>query len=40
MSKKKKSVAALGAAIAEHEKKMDNAPSPAVQQLVEAYLSR
>lgn len=39
MSKKKKSVAALGAAIAEHEKKTDNAPSPAVQQLVEAYLS-
>lgn len=39
MSKKKKSVAALGAAIAEHEKKIDSAPSSAVQQLVEAYLS-
>lgn len=38
-NRKKKSVAALGAAIAEYEKKTDNAPSSAVQQLVEAYLS-
>lgn len=39
MSKKKKSIAALKAAIAEHEYKSDNAPTSAVQQLVEAYLS-
>lgn len=38
-NKKKKSIAALGAAIAEHEKQMDGVPSSAVQQLVEAYLS-
>lgn len=39
MSKKKKSIAALGAAIAEHEKNNNNAPSSAVQQLVEAFIS-
>lgn len=39
MKKKKKSIAALGAAIAEHEKNSSNAPSSAVQQLVEAFLS-
>ena len=38
-NRKKKSVAAIGAAIAEYEKKTENAPSSAVQQLVEAYLS-
>lgn len=37
--KKKKSIAALGAAIAQYEKQADVAPSSAVQQLVEAYLS-
>ncbi len=39
MSKKKKSIAALGAAIAEHEKLNTTAPTSAVQQLVEAFLS-
>ncbi len=39
MSKKKKSIAALGAAIAEHEKLNSSAPTSAVQQLVEAFLS-
>lgn len=39
MSKKKKSIAALGAAIAEHEKLNNSAPTSAVQQLVEAFLS-
>ena len=39
MSKKKKSLAALGAAIAEHEKINNSAPTSAVQQLVEAFLS-
>ena len=39
MSKKKKSIAALGAAIAEHEKINSTAPASAVQQLVEAFLS-
>lgn len=39
MSKKKKSIAALGAAIAEHEKMNNTAPTSAVQQLVEAFLS-
>lgn len=39
MSKKKKSLAALGAAIAEHEKLNSSAPTSAVQQLVEAFLS-
>lgn len=39
MSKKNKSLAALGAAIAEHEKLNNNAPTSAVQQLVEAFLS-
>ncbi len=37
--KKKKSIAALGAAIAEHEKLNTTAPTSAVQQLVEAFLS-
>lgn len=39
MSKKKKSLTALGAAIAEHEKLNSSAPTSAVQQLVEAFLS-
>ncbi len=39
MSRKKKSLAALGAAIAEHEKLNNSAPTSAVQQLVEAFLS-
>lgn len=39
MSKKKKSIAALGAAIAEHEKINSAAPASVVQQLVEAFLS-
>lgn len=39
MSKKKKSIAALGTAIAEYEKNNANAPTSAVQQLVEAFLS-
>lgn len=39
MSKKKKSIAALGAAIAEHEKANNSVPTSAVQQLVEAFLS-
>lgn len=39
MSRKKKSIAALGAAIAEHEKNTVNASTSAVQQLVEAFLS-
>ena len=39
MSKKKKSIAALGAAIAEHEKLNSSSSSSAVQQLVEAFLS-
>lgn len=38
MSKKKKSIAALGTAIAVHEKN-NSAPTSAVQQLVEAFLS-
>ncbi len=39
MSKKKKSIAALGAAITEHEKLNKNTSTSAVQQLVEAFLS-
>lgn len=39
MSKKKKSIAALGAAIAEHEKLNKNTSTSAVQELVEAFLS-
>lgn len=39
MSKKKKSIAALGAAIAEHEKLNKSSSTSAVQQLVEAFLS-
>lgn len=39
MSKKKKSIAALGAAIAEHEKLNNSTSTSAVQQLVEAFLS-
>ncbi len=39
MSRKKKSIAALGAAIAEHEKLNNSTSSTAVQQLVEAFLS-
>ncbi len=39
MSRKKKSIAALRAAIAEHEKLNSSAPTSAVQQLVEAFLS-
>lgn len=39
MSRKKKSIAALGVAIAEHEKLNSSAPTSAVQQLVEAFLS-
>lgn len=37
--RKKKSIAALGAAIAEHEKLNQSAPTSAIQQLVEAFLS-
>lgn len=39
MSRKKKSIAALGAAIAEHEKLNNSSSTSAVQQLVEAFLS-
>lgn len=39
MSKKKKSIAALGAAIADYEKHSGSEPSSAVQQLVDAYFS-
>ncbi len=39
MSRKKKSIAALGAAIAEHEKLNNSSSASAVQQLVEAFLS-
>lgn len=39
MSKKKKSIAAIGAAIAEHEKLNNSTSTSAVQQLVEAFLS-
>lgn len=39
MSRKKKSIAALGAAIAEHEKLNKNTSTSAVQELVEAFLS-
>ncbi len=39
MSRKKKSIAALGAAIAEHEKLNNTTSTSAVQQLVEAFLS-
>lgn len=39
MSRKKKSIAALGAAIAEHEKLNNSTSTSAVQQLVEAFLS-
>lgn len=39
MSKKKKSIAALGAAIAEREKLNNSSSTSAVQQLVEAFLS-
>lgn len=39
MSKKKQSIAALGAAIAEHEKMNKNTSTSAVQELVEAFLS-
>lgn len=39
MSRKKKSIAAIGAAIAEHEKKNDLSSASVVQQLVEAFLS-
>lgn len=39
MSRKKKSIAAIGAAIAEHEKLNKNTSTSAVQQLVEAFLS-
>ena len=39
MSKKKKSIAALGAAIAEHEKMNNSTSTSAVQRLVEAFLS-
>ena len=39
MSRKKKSIAALGAAIAEHEKLNKNTSKSAVQELVEAFLS-
>ncbi len=38
-NRKKKSIAALGVAIAEHEKINSSAPTSAVQQLVEAFLS-
>lgn len=39
MSKKKKSIEALGTAIADYEKHSGNAPTSAIQQLVEAFLS-
>ena len=39
MSKKKKSIAALGAAIADYEKHSGNEPTSAVQELVNAFLS-
>lgn len=39
MSKRKKSIAALGAAIAEHEKSNKLSSASVVQQLVEAFLS-
>lgn len=39
MSRKKKSIAAIGAAIAEHEKSNNLSSTSAVQQLVEAFLS-
>ncbi len=39
MSRKKKSIAALSAALAEHEKLNNSTSSTAVQQLVEAFLS-
>jgi len=39
VSRKKKSIAALGAAIAEHEKLNNSSSISAVQQLVEAFLS-
>lgn len=39
MSRKKKSIATLGAAIAEHEKLNNSSSTSAVQQLVEAFLS-
>lgn len=39
MSRKKKSIAAIGAAIAEHEKLNNLSSASAVQQLVEAFLS-
>ena len=39
MSRKKKSIAALGAAIAEHEKLNNSTSTSVVQQLVEAFLS-
>lgn len=39
MSKKKKSIAALGAAIADYEKHSGGEPLSAVQQLVDAYFS-
>lgn len=39
VSKKKKSIAALGAAIAEHEKLNNSSSASVVQQLVEAFLS-
>ena len=39
MSRKKKSIAALGAAIAEHEKLNNSSSTSAVQQRVEAFLS-
>lgn len=39
MSRKKKSIAVLGAAIAEHEKLNNSTSTSAVQQLVEAFLS-
>lgn len=39
MSRKKKSIAALGAAIAEHEKLNNSSSASVVQQLVEAFLS-
>lgn len=39
MNRKKKSIAALGAAIAEHEKLNNSSSASVVQQLVEAFLS-
>ncbi len=39
MSKKKKSIATIGAAIAEHEKLNNSSSASALQQLVEAFLS-